>query len=150
MDDKAFIIILVVVYGIMFLFSIALAIFLMICQYKVFKKAGQEGWYAIIPVYNIYILSTKIVGKDMNHFILHLIPFVNIYALIVTYMGLSKSFGKDDGFGIGLLLLGVVFWPWLAFSKTITYIGPGGIPSNPDSSNSLTKDWQNQNEPTNV
>jgi len=31
-------------------------------MWKVFTKAGQPGWAAIIPIYNIYIM-TKIGGK---------------------------------------------------------------------------------------
>ena len=74
---------------------IPVVVFMMICIWKLFVKAGQEGWKALIPIYGTYILVTKIAGKSDNHFILHLIPFVNIYATIVTYMALAKSFGKD-------------------------------------------------------
>ena len=30
--------------------------------WKVFVKAGQPGWAAIVPIYNLYVL-TQIVGK---------------------------------------------------------------------------------------
>jgi hypothetical protein len=38
---------------------------------------------------------------------------------------LSKSFGKEEGFTIGLLLLGIVFYPILAFGDA-KYLGPYG------------------------
>jgi len=38
---------------------------------------------------------------------------------------LSKSFGKDVGFTIGLILLPVIFYPILAFGDA-KYIGPAG------------------------
>jgi len=126
---------------------IPIIVIMIVSMWKIFKKAGLEGWECIVPFYGTYMMVTKIAGKDSNHFVLHLIPLVNIYARIVTYIAVSKSFGKDDGFGFGLFFLGIIFWPWLAFSKTINFIGPGGVVANPDSSNSLTKDWQNPDKP---
>jgi len=40
----------------------------------------------------------------------------------------SKSFGKDEGYTVGLVLLGIVFWPILAFGDA-AYIGPYGDPT---------------------
>ncbi|MBS1603444.1 MAG: hypothetical protein JST42_12310 [Bacteroidetes bacterium] len=40
----------------------------------------------------------------------------------------SKSFGKDEGFTVGLTLLGIVFWPILGFGDA-RYIGPYGDPA---------------------
>ena len=31
--------------------------------WKIFEKAGHPGWAAIIPIYNMYII-TKIAGKE--------------------------------------------------------------------------------------
>ena len=128
------------------LILIPFLVFIIICRWKIFVKAGQEGWISLIPIYNTYILTTKIAGKDDLTFVLHLIPIVNIYAAIVTNIALAKSFGKDEGFGIGLTFLNIIFLPWLAFSKTITYLGPGGVNAVQDSNNSLTNTWQN-NDP---
>lgn len=119
---------------------------IIVSRWKIFVKAGQEGWLSIIPIYNSYILTTKIAGKDDLTFVLHLIPFVNIYAAIVTNIALAKSFGKDDGYGIGLTFLGLIFYPMLAFSKNTVYLGPGGVSQPKDSTNSLTNNWQN-NDP---
>jgi hypothetical protein len=41
---------------------------------------------------------------------------------------LSKSFGKDEGFTAGLILLGIVFYPILGFGEA-TYLGPFGDPA---------------------
>lgn len=40
---------------------------------------------------------------------------------------LSKSFGKSEGFTIGILLLPIIFLPILAFGSA-QYIGPYGNP----------------------
>lgn len=92
--------------------------------WKIFVKAGQPGWKAIIPIYNFYILL-KIVGKPGWWLILLFIPFVNFVILIWTYNMLSKSFGKDEAFTVGLILLGFVFFPILGFGSA-KYLGPYG------------------------
>lgn len=95
-----------------------------IAWWKVFEKAGQPGWKAIIPFYNFYILL-KIVGKPGWWLILIFIPFLNLVFIIWTYNMLSKSFGKDEAFTVGLILLGFVFFPILGFGRA-KYLGPYG------------------------
>jgi hypothetical protein len=90
--------------------------------WKIFVKAGKPGWAAIIPIYNIIVLL-EIVGKPVWWIILFMIPFINIIFLIWTVNLLSKSFGKDEGFTIGLILLGIVFYPILGFGSA-QYKGP--------------------------
>jgi hypothetical protein len=106
--------------------SLVLALIIVIAQWKVFTKAGQPGWACLIPVYNCYIM-TKIAGKPWWWILMFLIPFVNlVYAIWLTNM-ISKSFGKDEAFTVGLLLLGIVFWPILGFGDS-KYQGPFGDP----------------------
>ena len=105
---------------------LAVVIFLIAAQWKVYAKAGQPGWACIIPIYNIYIL-TKIAGKPGIWTLWCLIPVVNIVFVIWLYNILSKSFGHDEGFTVGLLLLGFIFWPILGFGKS-KYLGPYGDP----------------------
>lgn len=110
------------------LFCLAIAVFFIICMWKIFEKAGQEGWKAIIPIYNVYVL-TIIIGKPWYWVILMCIPYLNIIWGIWATNLLSKSFGKTEGFTVGLLLLGIVFYPILAFDRTIQYKGPAGDPT---------------------
>lgn len=109
------------------IFILALAIFQIAAMWKVFTKAGQPGWAAIIPIYNIYIM-TKIGGKPGYWVLLCLIPFVNLVIIIWLYNMISKSFGKDEGFTAGLVLLGIIFWPILGFGSA-RYLGPYGDPA---------------------
>jgi hypothetical protein len=90
-------------------------------MWRVYTKAGREGWEAIIPIYNYYVML-KIVGKPGWWLILMLIPIVNIVILVWVYNLLSKSFGKDEGFTLGLIFLGIIFWPILAWGNA-KYIG---------------------------
>lgn len=105
---------------------LAFTLFIIAAYWKVFTKAGQPGWAAIIPIYNIYIM-TKIAGKPGIWTLLCLIPVVNIIFVIWLYNMISKSFGDDEGFTVGLFLLGIIFWPILGFGSS-KYLGPYGNP----------------------
>lgn len=109
-----------------FLFMTALVVLCIIAMWKVFEKAGQPGWAAIIPIYNTYIML-KIGGKPGWWLLLMLIPIVNIVFVVWMYNMISKSFGKDEGFTVGMILLGIVFWPILGFGDA-RYLGPYGDP----------------------
>lgn len=108
------------------LFSFAITIFLLAAQWRIFQKAGQPGWACIIPIYNVYILL-RIVGKPGWWLVLMLVPFVNIVLAIWMTNLLSKSFGKDTGFTLGLIFLSPIFIPILGFGSA-KYIGPYGDP----------------------
>jgi hypothetical protein len=90
--------------------------------WKIFTKAGQPGWAAIIPIYNLYIWC-KIVGRPWWWILLMLIPFVNFVITIILCIDLAKSFGKGVGFGLGLVFLGIIFFPILGFGSA-QYQGP--------------------------
>ena len=85
-------------------------------MWKVFTKAGKPGWAAIIPIYNGVVLL-DIAGKPVWWIILFFIPIVNFIFLILTYVGLAERFGKGGGFAVGLILLGIIFFPILGFGS---------------------------------
>ena len=109
------------------IFGLLVALLMIVAMWKVFTKAGQPGWASIIPIYNIYIWC-KIVGRPWWWILLMLIPFVNFIVAIILCIDLAKSFGKGVGFGIGLALLGIIFFPILGFGSA-QYQGPaaGGL-----------------------
>lgn len=104
----------------------ALTLIGIISQWRIFEKAGKPGWASIIPIYNFYV-HLKIVGKPGWWMLLLIIPLVNIYVAIKSTHLLSKSFGKDVAFTLGLLFLPFLFFPILAFSRA-KYMGPYGDP----------------------
>lgn len=104
------------------LISLVIALILIISLWKIFTKAGQPGWAAIIPIYNIIVLL-QIVGKPLWWIILLFIPFLNFIIAIILMIALAERFGKGAGFGIGLAFLGIIFFPILAFGDA-RYQGP--------------------------
>jgi len=95
---------------------LVLVIFYIVVFWKLFQKAGQPGWGAIIPIYNIYLMIT-IAKRPAWWLILYFIPIVNIVVGIIIIFDIAKYFGKSVGFGFGLLFLGFIFFPILAFGK---------------------------------
>jgi hypothetical protein len=59
----------------------------------------------------------KIAGLPWWCFILCFVPFVNIIIGIMMPFGIASRFGKGFGFGLGLLFLGFIFYPILAFGS---------------------------------
>ena len=93
--------------------------------WKVFVKAGKPGWAAIVPIYNVIVLL-EIVGRPLWWVLLFFIPIVNFIVAIIVYIDLAKSFGKSAAFGIGLLFLGIIFYPILGFGDA-EYQGPQAV-----------------------
>lgn len=119
-----------------------------ISMWKIYTKAGKPGWSAIIPIYST-IVWLEIIGKPMWWLaILLLVPCANIIFAIWMVNLLSKSFGKSEGFTVGLLILPFIFFPILAFSSA-QYLGPSakeaqGRSFNP---NDYRDPFNNQNNP---
>lgn len=127
---------------------LAIIILLIASMWKIYTKAGQPGWACIVPIYNVIVLL-RIVGKPTWWLFMMLMPLVSfvffpvsvvlfgivyfitlvvtIVYVVWTYNMLSKSFGRDEGFTAGLILLGFVFFPILGFGSA-TYLGPYGNP----------------------
>ena len=100
---------------------LALGILGLVCNWKIYAKAGQPGWGALIPIYNVYLLF-KITWGNGWYFLLTLIPIANVVIAILTQVKLAKVFGKDGGFAVGLIFLSFIFLPILAFDKS-EYVG---------------------------
>lgn len=138
----AYILIVIAVMAIGFL----LWLFIKICQWIVFQKAGQAGWKSLIPIYDTFVLlriiqrpqwwGYLIVGMSILQVIITMLTNDNtnetstltllsnvvtvvvfIYSVRITN-GLSRSFGHGLGFTLGLLFFPYIFYPILAFGSS--------------------------------
>lgn len=98
-------------------FVVVVSVWGIICMWRIFTKAGQPGWAAIIPFYNTYIML-KIVGRPGWWLVLFFIPLVNIVIGIMVSIDLAKCFGHGGGFAVGLILLSFIFYGILAFDQS--------------------------------
>ncbi len=131
----------------MVVISLGLAIFSLVCMWKIFEKAGEAGWKCLIPIYNIYIFfkiawepkyfiysilgiiaASVLTGigagnnsgvlTGIGSFLVIILYFAIFILAIIADVKLAKRFGKSGGFAVGLILLSVVFMAILAFDSS--------------------------------
>lgn len=108
--------------GFMFLMWLAIWVLAIVALWKVFEKAGYEGWKSIIPFYNAYILF-EIAGMNGWMFLLMFIPFVNFVVAIYLALEVAKAFGKSAMFAIfGLVIFSFIGYLMLGFGDA-KYVG---------------------------
>ena len=106
-------------------FGFVVFVILLVAAWRIFDKAGKPGWAAIIPIYNVIVLL-EIVGKPWWWLLLMMfVPLGNFIWGIWTMNLLSLSFGKNQGFTIGMIFLPFIFYPILAFGNA-EYRGAAG------------------------
>jgi hypothetical protein len=98
-------------------FGLLLTVVMVVAAWRVFTKAGRQGWAALVPGYNLLILL-RITGKPLWWLLLFLIPGVNFVASILVGVALARKFDKGALFGIGLTFLPFIFLPILGFGAS--------------------------------
>jgi hypothetical protein len=89
-----------------------------VAMWIIFNKAGQPGWAAIVPIYNVIVLL-RVVNRPWWWILLMLIPLVNIVLMIIVIFDFGKSFGKSGAWSFFLLLLlSIIGMLILAFGKS--------------------------------
>ena len=118
-----------------------------LCYYKILGKMGKRKYFAIIPMLGEMEMSTDLF-RTMRSFwrpaIITIAMFLtsrylgmnNEYSLVMAlvalivygifmirlYWRLAKQFGRSKAFGVGLILMPVIFLLILAFGKSV-YLG---------------------------
>ena len=122
---------------ILILLIISFIVISIVASWKLFKKAGKNGWESIIPFYSTWILN-DIAGLNWWWFILLIldvnfsfendgITFVfSVCSFIATfncYYNIAKRFGKDKSTCVLAGIFPVIFLMIFAFSKKEIYDG---------------------------
>ncbi len=97
--------------------SVVMYIIFMIAAWNIFEKAGEAGWKAIIPIWNVYILFKITWGIGLL-FLLMLIPIVGAIIALITSYKLAKVFGHGIGYTLGLIFFPWLFWLILGFGSS--------------------------------
>jgi len=101
----------------MFVFGIAVYIYMALCLYKIAKKLKEENaWFAWLPILNI-LLMLQIAKKPMWWILLMFIPLVNFVVGILLMIEFFKRLGKPAWWVLLLFVpvVNFVVWGILAF-----------------------------------
>ncbi|RZL09713.1 MAG: signal peptidase I, partial [Pedobacter sp.] len=91
--------------------------------WKLFQKAGRQGWEAIVPIYNFWVML-EIVQRPKWWILLYLIPVVNLFVLIGVTIDLVKCFGKFKFIDHALaVLVPFIVLPLWGFDKDLKFLG---------------------------
>ena len=81
--------------GVAIVAGIALGILMIIAMWRIFTKAGEKGWKALIPIYNIYI-AFKVAGFKSGFWCYVL---AQIVAVVIALIGTSTGALVTDANG---------------------------------------------------
>ncbi|HQW06296.1 MAG TPA: DUF5684 domain-containing protein [Flavobacteriales bacterium] len=87
-------------------------------RWKIFTKAGKEGWESLIPIY-AEVVQQDIIKEPRVRVLLLLIPIMNIIYVWTVLDKIGRRFGKGEGYVWGLLFLPFIFYPLLGMSKAV-------------------------------
>ncbi len=91
---------------------------------RLYDKAGQPFWHALVPGLNLVALM-RIVGRPDAHALWVLVPGANVYFVARWFIELAQSFGKTHWMDYVLVVLFNAFYVLnlgLAYSEE--YEGP--------------------------
>ena len=128
-------------FGSMIVFVVSLMLFIpilivyFIALWKIFNKAGHNGWEAIIPFYNTWVLA-EISGSAWwyaliiivynlkmvdNGIVEAIISLAAIVSRFFIFYNLSKKFHKEVGFAVLMTVFPIVMIPIIGFSNNYKY-----------------------------
>jgi signal peptidase I len=92
--------------------------------YKVFEKAGEQGWKALVPFYSEAIWC-KIIGRPMWWSVWLWVPLVGFFIGVGMIVDLARSFGRHSfAQHFFAVVLPFVYFPLLGWKDQDAYQGP--------------------------
>lgn len=129
----AFMAVLGLVSIMLILCGIIMSLASIIANWRIFQKAGQPGWAALIPFYNLYVMADITWGNGWVFLVVLVCLLVSSFVSSLSWIcvllliafetltcwKLSKAFGHGIGFAVGLALLPTIFSLVLAFNNDV-------------------------------
>ncbi len=134
-------IILAILSILIFILALSIPVLMIIAYWKIFSKAGEPGWASLIPLYSGYVQYRF--TWDVRYYFITLGCFALIFStvwiyplntlltplyiiaiLVIEIMNiislhkLSRAFGHDIGFTLGLIFLEPIFIMILGFGSS--------------------------------
>ena len=91
--------------------------------YGIFVKAGEKGWKAFVPVYNV-LTWLELIGRPKWWILFFLVPVLNFVMGIGIVLDLVRSFDKHKFWDqLGAVLFPYIYFLYLGFNKKDEYKG---------------------------
>lgn len=124
---QSFFVVILSIIGIIVIIKGIFVLIQFIAKWVMYRKANKPGWALLLPVYKDVIML-EIVGLSPALLLLYFtvfIPYVGVFIYLVSFLiikiiiavNLSRAFGKQDVFALGLLFLPTIFLSILGFGK---------------------------------
>ncbi|HVM88919.1 MAG TPA: signal peptidase I [Puia sp.] len=92
-------------------------------MYKMFEKAGVEGWKALVPFYNTWTML-KLSKRRTYLFFMQFIPVAGWFVSMSVFVDFVKTFGKFKFHEHAMAaLLPLFYFSYLGFNKRDQFIG---------------------------
>jgi hypothetical protein len=91
--------------------------------WRIFTKAGERGWAAIVPVYNLIVLQ-RVVGRPWWWVFLWFVPGASAVVAVIVFVELAEVFGRSGWFSVGLIALAPIFAPILGLGGSRYNVRP--------------------------
>ena len=72
------------IFATFFIVVLIIAVLALVASYKLYEKAGVEGWKCLIPFYNTYVATVEIAKLDVIWFVLTFAAFIPVIGPIVA------------------------------------------------------------------
>ena len=115
---------LAVVFMTFLLVALAIAVIEIIAAWKLFEKAGVEGWKSLIPIYNVYVATVDVAKLDVMWFVFLFLGWIPVIGWILATVSvfniaysISRRFTKEQDLQIIATIFFGIFTLVFAFGK---------------------------------
>lgn len=105
--------------------SLLITVFSIIANWKIFEKAGYEGWKSLVPFYNTYCLCEIVLGNGL-FLLAFFVPVINFFFPYYLFYKLGEVFRQSTGYCIAMMFFPWIFMLILGFSDA-SYQGPSEV-----------------------
>ena len=107
--------------GLFFLLPVSFTI-IAVFAWGIFEKAGEPGWKTLVPFYNLYVWL-QIIEKPLWWYIFLLVPFLNVFMVMLMIVEFAKGFEKNALWEQGVaVIFPFVYLPYLGFSDKEKFV----------------------------
>lgn len=107
-------------------------------MYGMFRKAGIQGWKALIPFYNIGVIL-DLAKRPKHWFFWQFIPVVGWFVVLGIYIEFVKPFGKFKFYQHALTALASPFYfAYVGFNKKDRFVGVAAVQNH---KKSTSREW---------